>query len=206
MRWKEEYWGKDGYKFRSLGGIDVRKNPDTGASGGSYAENNWGLMPSDPGFVDSARVFYCNHEYKKPSRDSWATNWVYSGANVQLRGYNCPAGTLWDSDAKGCLTPPPPTTCPSSFTPNPIDTATGNKYFTVSDYSGIPAFPLPFNRYYSTLRSEWSHSFSQEIKLQRRKNRVLAHRDSGDAVEFRLANSAWVPASHVTAELVEKGM
>lgn len=104
MRWKEEYWGKDGYKFRSLGGIDVRKNPDTGASGGSYAENNWGLMPSDPGFVDSARVFYCNHEYKKPSRDSWATNWVYSGANVQLRGYNCPAGTLWDSDAKGCLT------------------------------------------------------------------------------------------------------
>lgn len=203
VRWKEEYWGKDGYKYRSLGGIDARKNPETGADGGPYSWGNWGLMPKDPGFDDSSRLFYCNHEYLKPGRTSWATYWYYSGASVELRGYNCPSGTLWDSDVKGCLTPPP-STCPSALTPNPIDTATGNKYFVVSDFSGGTAFPLPFKRYYSTLRSEWSHSFSQEISLQRRGNRVLVRRASGDALEFKLANNAWVPAAHITAELFEE--
>lgn len=201
---KEKYWGARGYKFRSLGGIDARKNPETGANGGPYSSGNWGLKPGDPGFVDSSRTFYCNHEYKKPNGSSWSTYWPYSGADVSLRGYGCSPGMVWDSGTKSCIalgTKSCPN--PSSRTPNPIDTATGIKYYEIDDFAGSARFPVPFKRYYSTETSSWTYTFSRNVHLKRGGDRVIVRRDSGSALKFKKTTEAWVSVSHTTARLEE---
>lgn len=221
---KERYFRPKGYDYRSPGGVAVRENPITGATGGPYSWNNWGKMPGDPGFVDSERTFYCNHEYRKPSGGAWLTMWYYSGATVKLRGEVCLPGSAWNSFVKGCrpLPPPPQASCgmsaaggsdgvggagsgglPSPFTLSPIDLRTGNKFYTHVDIQGTAAFPAGFVRYFNSLSGRWSYRFGQHIALSHDKKLAVVYRPNGTPVLFgRQSDGSWQASHNVRTHLL----
>ncbi|KPV41487.1 hypothetical protein AN478_02655 [Thiohalorhabdus denitrificans] len=89
---------------------------------------------------------------------------------------------------------------PDTSTDNPINFATGNKFFIESDYRGSGAFPITFTRTYNSYDLGWRFAYTQRIERED-EDTVLARRPDGRTFAFRRDNGGWHPDPDVTARL-----
>jgi YD repeat-containing protein len=200
----ESFWKPRGYKYRSIGGGAPRVNY-LGASAGPYSWSNWGRHPRDSSFKNTEREFWCNLEYK--ALLGWATNGPYTTAKVVLRGTACSPNTAWDADRKACTSSPQPceSQCcfPSVLTHNSIDTVTGQKLFSETDYQSNSAFSVSFVRYYNSTDGSWSHNYAQRIMLSEDGQLAMLIRPYGARYQFTLNQQGeWSSSSRLKAKLV----
>jgi YD repeat-containing protein len=77
-------------------------------------------------------------------------------------------------------------TCPSNNTKNPINIATGNKYFALHDIIGLGVNPLTFSLFYNTntKKSPWTSAYSQSLVVGI--DDIAAIRPDGQILSFRM--------------------
>jgi RHS repeat-associated protein len=93
---------------------------------------------------------------------------------------------------------------------NPINSATGNKLETETDYNGDGPFPLRFKRHYNSaadlivepIGARWRHSYSQAIQLSADGLTASVTRPHGRVYRFQLVNGAWTSDWDVAETLV----
>lgn len=93
---------------------------------------------------------------------------------------------------------------------NPINTTTGNKYETETDYKGAGAFPLGFTRFYNSqspvttgpLGANWSHSYSAHI-TSLSSTSVQVVRADQKLLTFTLTNGQWIADADVNSRLTQ---
>ncbi|MFP4615394.1 MAG: DUF6531 domain-containing protein, partial [Thiohalorhabdus sp.] len=89
---------------------------------------------------------------------------------------------------------------PDTSTDNPINFATGNKFFIETDHQGSGAFPIRFSRTYNSYDLGWRFDYTQRIEREA-EDRILARRPDGRTFTFRRESGAWHPDPDVSARL-----
>jgi YD repeat-containing protein len=82
---------------------------------------------------------------------------------------------------------------------NPINSATGNKLQTATDYLGHGPFPLRFARHYNSaaplittpIGARWRHSYGGNVQLSADGLTAQLTRADGRVYRFKLVNGAW---------------
>jgi RHS repeat-associated protein len=88
----------------------------------------------------------------------------------------------------------------STKTKNPIDFATGNKFFHATDYRGSGSFPIVFDRSYNSLLLGWRYAYTQRIE-RLADDLMVVRRPGGQSYEFSLSGGQWLPDPDVTDRL-----
>jgi RHS repeat-associated protein len=93
----------------------------------------------------------------------------------------------------------------------PVDVATGNVFYQVTDYSTAGQNPLSFTRYYNSrganqmhLGSNWSSNFTSYIVIVS-SSQVILHRASGQVLTFNLSGSTWSTDSDMDVKMTTSG-
>lgn len=99
----------------------------------------------------------------------------------------------------------------------PIDTASGNVAYQVTDYTTVGQNPLVFGRYYNSrgnapnlttfagsLGVNWRSTYDRYIQINSA-SQVTAERANGQQFVFNLVGSTWTPNSDVDISLIHSG-
>jgi len=129
-------------------------------------------------------------------------------------------GTGYDyEETRSCIFKPPPgwinlekmqgCSCSIRNGTNPINVATGNKFYVESDYIGYGTFPLTMHRYYNSLIQEFGR-FGQNVRSTYDRSLFLvdattlhAKRHDGRAYVFNKINGTWKSDNDVTEMVYE---
>jgi RHS repeat-associated protein len=171
-------------------------------------------------------VGYCTADcnfYKCP-----ATLYVFcpSGYEIDINSTGCSPKPAFQNPEliggeKTCPpqpAPAPPVPCESkvdnagkSFAGEPIDIASGNMFYAVTDYATSGQNVLRFTRYYNsrgtyynTLGANWRSNFDRTL-VESTATQMIATRPSGQILNFNLVDGAWMPNADVDITLSHSG-
>lgn len=178
--------------------------------------HGWLVDPADSvycvGFFDTGQIQYKlgveSRNFGMISANNETNNW----GGQRTRTVQCPDGTSQSGNTcvrqAGIDPYKQYGECPANGT-NPINTFTGAKYHTETDYRGEGPSPLEFKRYYSSgskiqqadwlfdfgMGRHWRHNYARRVAMleQGSSRRLTAYLENGDRVHFEDTNPGGAP-------------
>ncbi len=169
------------------------------SSSNVYSHSSWPVSYSQG-------VGYHVHGGAIPQQGSCSGTFFLDNATLILNSFQAIPGDRYycyfrhvdcsGEDVDLCIPPAPPEgplassinngndDCPSNYTSNPINIATGSKYFYQHYFRGQGINPLRFALYYNTNTTgkPWTHSYTQSLEVS--SNSIEAKRPDGQVLRF----------------------
>jgi YD repeat-containing protein len=154
---------------------------------------------------DKVSVRFTQHQYTKKTADgkNYCHSYYNSGCQV-LSEYRYYFGLSCSSQGKEffegeCISLPPAKNNNGDSehnTCNPINIATGNKFFNQRDFLGRGVSPLKFSLFYNSNNDNgiWTHDYGQKILVE--SNKIDVRRENGQVLSFSTSGNDILGQSH----------
>jgi RHS repeat-associated protein len=167
--------------------------------------------------IDGSINKFCPPINTYPYKDSYGgCGWYEDSNNHWCAGLpECTSPEVWDEVTQQCTSTPPKNNgnpgCPNACEGNPINTATGNKFQTETDFVLSPDIGLEFHRYYNSQDFNstgfgigWRSTWQQSIVNTSNSNVVKAVRADGRVDTFtKNTSGVWQADPDVTSRLTD---
>jgi RHS repeat-associated protein len=174
-------------------------------STGAYVNSSWNSIDFTVSVTGSAMTTddYMVLGYRHGGADttqSYALTVTGSGVDMSTDG---------KSNGTACCVPG------GAAAGEPVNIANGNVFDTIKDYTTVGTNPLAFIRYYTSqgygmntyataLGPNWRHNYDRYLRVVN-SSQVMAERQDGRVINFKLVTGVWTPDSDVDYTLTGSG-